>query len=147
MEKLKVENLTEQELEEKMYKEIKELIENSRRRVLSFANTELVNLYWHIGENIVNNFQKGEKRAKYGEHILKNLSIRFTLEYGNGYSKSNLEYMRRFYLYFPIAQALPGQLSWSHYLELLKVKEEYKRNFYMQECINSRWGYRELGRR
>ena len=136
----------EQVLEDKMYREIKELIENSRRRVLIFANTELVNLYWHIGENIVNNLQKGERRAKYGEHILKNLSIRFSLEYGKGYSKRNLEQMRKLYLYYPIAQALPAQLSWSHYLELLKVKDDHIRNFYMQECINSRWGYRELGR-
>ena len=146
MKKLKVENLTEQELEEKMYNEIRELIENSRRRVLRFANTELVNLYWHIGKNIVNNIQNGEKRAKYGEHILENLSIRLTTHYGKNYSLRNLRNMRNFYLLFPIRQALVAELSWMHYLELLKVKEEYKRNFYMQECINSRWGYRELGR-
>ena len=142
----KLQTKEEQELENKMYNEIKELIENSRRRVLIFANTELVNLYWHIGENIVNNFQKGEKRAKYGEHILKNLSIRLTCVYGKSFSKKNLERMRKFYVCYPIATAMLSQLSWSHYLELLKVKEENIRNFYMQECINSRWGYRELGR-
>ena len=146
MEKLKVENLNEKELEEKMYNEIKDLIENSKRRAYIAVNTILLDLYWHIGENIVKNFQKGEKRAKYGESILKNLSIRFTLEYGKGYSLTNMKNMRKFYLYYQKGQALPDQLSWSHYVELLKVKEEPIRNFYMQECINSRWGYRELGR-
>ena len=146
MEKLKVENLGEKELEEKMYKEIKELIENSRRRAYIAVNSILLDLYWHIGENIVNNFQKGEKRAKYGEHILKNLSIRFTLEYGKGYSLTNMKNMRKFYLYYQKGQSMPDQLSWSHYLELLKVKDENIRNFYMQECINSRWDVRTLRR-
>ncbi len=146
MEKLKGENLTEQELEEKMYKEIKELIEISRRRVLRFANTELVNLYWHIGENIVNNLQKGEKRAKYGEHILAKLSARLTGKYGKGYSLRNLKYARQFYMCFQIGQTLSAQLGWSHYLELLKVKDENIRNFYMQECISSKWDVRTLRR-
>ena len=65
MKKLKVENLNEKELEEKMYNEIKELIENSRKRVVSFVNTEKVMLYWNIGKNIVNNFQYGNIKAKY----------------------------------------------------------------------------------
>ena len=136
----------EQELENKMYLEIKDLIESSKRKAYVAVNTILLDLYWHIGENIVNNLQKGEKRAKYGESILKNLSIRFTLEYGKGYSLTNMKNMRKFYLYYQKGQAMPDQLSWSHYVELLKVEEEYKRKFYMQECINSRWNYRELGR-
>ena len=147
MEKLKVENLTEQELEEKMYNEIKDLIESSRKRVVTFVNIEKVTLYWNIGKNIVTNFQKGNVRAKYGTHLLENLFIRLNAKYGSSYSKRNLERMRKFYLCYPIATTLLTQLSWSHYLELLKVKEEPIRSFYMQECINSRWGYRELGRR
>ncbi len=142
----KVETFNEKELEEKMYKEIKELIENSKRRAYIAVNTILLDLYWHIGENIVNNFQKGAKRAKYGEHILENLSIKLTLHYGKNYSLRNLRNMRNFYLLFPIRQALVAELSWMHYMQLIKVKEEPIRNFYMQECINSRWGYRELGR-
>ena len=138
MEKLIVENLNEKELEEKMYNEIKELIENSRKRVLSFVNTEKVMLYWNIGKNIVNNFQYGNIKAKYGTHLLNNLSIRLTNIYGSSYSERNLERMRKFYIYFPISSAMLSKLSWTHYLELLKVKEEHIRNFYMQECINSR---------
>ena len=146
MAKLKVENLGEQELEEKMYNEIKELIENSRKRVLRFANTELVTLYWHIGENIVNNLQEGEKRAKYGKYILANLSMRLTEKYGKGYSLRNLKYARQFYMCFPIGNALRAQLSWTYYKILVRVKDKRERNFYMQECISSRWSYRELER-
>ena len=138
----KLQTKEEQELEEKMYNEIKELIESSKRKAYIAVNTTLLDLYWHIGENIVNNFQKGEKRAKYGEHILKNLSTRFSLEYGKGYSLASLKRMRQFYIYYQKSSPLLSQLSWSHYLELLKVKEENIRNFYMQECINSRWNYR-----
>ena len=54
--------------------------------------------------------------------------------------------MRKFYIYFPIATTVSSQLSWSHYLELIKIDEEAKRNFYIKETINSRWSVRELQR-
>ena len=136
----------EQELENKMYLEIKELIESSKRKAYITVNTILLDLYWHIGENIVNNLQKGEKRAKYGEHVLKNLSIRLTEQYGKGYSLRTLKYARQFYMCFQIGQALLAQLSWTHYIELLKVKDENIRNFYMQECISSKGDVRTLRR-
>ena len=62
------------------------------------------------------------------------------------YSVVNLERMRKFYIYFPIATTVSSQLSWSHYLELIKIEEEPKRNFYLNECINSKWSVRELQR-
>ena len=117
----------EQELENKMYLEIKDLIESSKRKAYVAVNTILLDLYWHIGENIVNNLQKGEKRAKYGESILKNLSIRFTLEYGKGYSLTNMKNMRKFYLYYQKGQSMPDQLSWSHYQELLPIEDKNKK--------------------
>lgn len=54
--------------------------------------------------------------------------------------------MRKFYIYFPIATTVSSQLSWSHYLEILKIDEESKRNFYIKETINSKWSVRELQR-
>ena len=136
----------EKELENKMYLEIKDLIENSKRKAHRVVNTILLDLYWHIGENIVNNLQKGKEKAKYGEHVLRNLSLRLTSTYGKSFSKRNLEQMRKFYIKFPIANSLNSQLSWTYYKILIRVEEESKRNFYMQECINSRWSYRELER-
>ncbi len=136
----------EQELENKMYLEIKDLIESSKRKAYVTVNTILLDLYWHIGENIVNNLQKGEEKAKYGKHVLENLSRRLTSIYGKNFSIESLRRMRRFYGMFPIRSALQTELTWSHYKELLQIKNENIRNFYIQECINSRWSYRELGR-
>lgn len=69
-----------------------------------------------------------------------------TEEFGKGFSKRNLERMRKFYISFPIATTVSSQLSWSHYLELIKINEVNKRNFYLNETINSNWSVRELQR-
>lgn len=105
----------------------------------------MLNLYWNIGKAIME-IQKGDERASYGDAVLEKLSEKLTNEFGKGFSKRNLERMRKFYIYFPIATTVSSQLSWSHYLELLKIDEEPKRNFYMKEAINSRWSVRELQR-
>lgn len=90
--------------------------------------------------------QQGNERASYGDSVLNKLSQKLTAEFGKGFSKRNLERMRKFYICFPIATTVSTQLSWSHYLELIKIEEEPKRNFYVQEAINSRWSVRELQR-
>ena len=105
----------------------------------------MLNLYWHIGKIIIE-IQDGDERAKYGNEILEKLSIKLTNEFGRGFSKRNLERMRKFYMLFSITTTSLSQLSWSHYLELIKIDEEPKRNFYFKETINSRWSVRELQR-
>lgn len=128
-----------------IFEEIKGLINNSRDRVYSAVNTEMLNLYWNIGK-IIMEIQQGNERATYGEAVLEKLSKKLTNEFGKGFSKRNLERMRRFYVCFPIATTLLSQLSWSHYLELIKIEEENKRNFYLKEAVNSKWSVRELQR-
>lgn len=137
-------NINNSEIDE-LFIEIKNLIEQSRERVYKTVNTEMVILYWNIGKMIVEK-QNGKTKAKYMDYIIEQLSVKLSLKYGRGFSKRNLERMRKFYLCYPIATTLLSQLSWSHYLELIKIKEENKRNFYMQECINSHWDVRELQR-
>ena len=105
----------------------------------------MISLYWNIGKMIIER-QNGRNKAKYGDYLLKELSIMLVELYGRGFSLTNLKYMRTFYNIFPISQTLSDQLSWSHYIELIKIKEKNKRDFYMQECINSRWNVRELQR-
>ena len=90
--------------------------------------------------------QQGDERASYGETVLEKLSQKLTHEFGRGFSKRNLERMRKFYICFPIATTVSSQLSWSHYLELIKIDEDPKRNFYIKETINSKWSIRELQR-
>lgn len=128
-----------------IFDNIKELVISSRNKVYSVVNTEMLNLYWNIGK-VIMDIQQGDERANYGDYVLEKLSEKLTAEFGKGFSKRNLERMRKFYIYFPIATTLSSQLSWSHYLELLKIEEEPKRKFYMHECINSRWSVRELQR-
>ena len=128
-----------------IFKEIRNLVNNSRNKVYSVVNIEMLNLYWNIGK-IIMNLQKGEERSIYGDLLLEKLSKRLTQEFGKGFSKKNLERMRKLYLCFPIATTLSSQLSWSHYLELIKINDNNKRQFYLKETINCRWSVRELQR-
>lgn len=128
-----------------IFEEIRDLINSSRNRVYSTVNTEMLNLYWNIGK-IIMEIQWGDERATYGDAVLEKLSERLTNEFGKGFSVRNLERMRKFYICFPISTTVSSKLSWSHYLELIKIEEEPKRNFYLKEAINSRWSVRELQR-
>ena len=128
-----------------IFDNIKEMVISSRNKVYTTVNTEMIHLYWNIGK-IIMEIQKGDERASYGDEVLEKLSKKLTNEFGRGFSKRNLERMRKLYIFFPIATTLSSQLSWSHYLELLKVEEKVKRDFYMKECIESRWSVRELQR-
>ncbi len=105
-----------------MFNNIKELVINSRNKVYNAVNTEMLNLYWNIGKAIME-IQQGDERASYGETVLEKLSQKLTNEFGKGFSKRNLERMRKFYIYFPIATTVSSQLSWSHYLELIKYQQ------------------------
>ena len=137
--------LTEDEYVDSVYNEIKSLILNARRRVVSYINTEHLDLYWNIG-CIIMKVQQGEVRAKYGAKVLDKISAKLTYEFGSGYSVRNLRLMRNFYNCYQIRQAMPAELSWSHHIELLVIKNKEERDFYIQECINSRWDYRTLRR-
>lgn len=124
---------------------IKELVIKSRNKVYQTVNTEMLNLYWNIGKAIME-MQQGDKRANYGDAMLDKLSQKLTNEFGKGFSSRNLRTMRKFYLMYPIWKTVSAKLSWSHYLELIKIDEEPKRKFYLNECINSKWSVRELQR-
>ena len=126
-----------------IFDNIKDLVINSRNKVYQTVNTEMLNLYWNIGKSIME-IQQGDERASYGDSVLVKLSQKLTNEFGKGFSKRNLERMRKFYICFPIATTVSSQLSWSHYLELIKIDEESKRNFYLKETINSKWSVRDL---
>ena len=128
-----------------LFDNIKDMVINSRNRVYSAVNTEMLNLYWNIGKTIME-IQKGDERATYGDAVLDKLSQKLTNEFGKGFSSRNLRTMRKFYLMYPIWKTVSAKLSWSHYLELIKIGKEPKRNFYLNECINSRWSVRELQR-
>ncbi len=124
--------------------EIKELIRLSRQKTAVQINRAILETYWKTGEIIVRYEQNEKIRAAYGERTLLQLSKDLTRELGKGFSRSNLQNMRLFYLNYPICQTLSGKLTWSHYCQLLSISDADKRRFYEKEAENSGWSVREL---
>ena len=131
---------------EAVYKDIRAVLDKARSESLRTVNFVMVQAYWNIGRIIVEEEQKGKKRADYGKGLLQEISNRLTVDYGEGFTVTNLKYMRQFYTSFPIGHALRGELTWTHYRLLLKVDKQEAREFYMQEAVNSNWSTRELER-
>lgn len=132
--------------EQEYYVEVKNLIENyemnTRVRILQ-DNSEKLRTNWEIGRLIVE-AQGGSKRAGYGDELIRKWAFTLSKLYGKNYSYTNLKYMRRFYLLFPIGHTLCGQLSWSHYRYLLSIKNENERNYYINQVILNHLSVREL---
>ncbi|MDD4155372.1 MAG: PDDEXK nuclease domain-containing protein [Candidatus Cloacimonetes bacterium] len=126
--------------------EIGILLTESRKQAGQSINTILVKTYWQIGRYIVEFEQGGNKKSDYGSELLNTLSKDLTLEYGKGFSRSNLVYIRKFYLAFPKSETVSHQLSWSHYFEILKSDNELEISFYTKQCEKENWSVRELKR-
>ena len=132
------------------YKKLVSLIsvlwDTAKENAVLAVNTKLLEASWETGRYIVEYEQHGNIKADYGKQLLTKLSKDLTRLCGKGYSRSNLFNMRQFYIRFPKIQTVSGQLTWSHYLELLKCDEPLEMQFYMKECVNKRWKVRELRR-
>lgn len=132
--------------EEKYYQEIEHLIKrneiNTRVRTLE-KNQTLVTTYWEIGKILVE-AQGGKNRATYGNELIKKWSIKLTELYGKGYDATNLKRFRQFYLYFEKGAPVEHQITWTNYKELLPIKNENKRNYYINLCIKSHLSRRQL---
>ena len=107
------------------------------------ANMELVECYWNVGRLIVE-AQGGKDKSKYGNELLKDWSAKLTKEYGKGYDYTNLSRFRQLYLCFPIIGAVRQQLSWTIIRTILPIKDENKRNYYINLCIENNLSQREL---
>lgn len=126
--------------------DVKNILDTARSNVAREVNNELVVAYWKIGEIIVRYEQNDNIRAAYGEQTLKQLSKALTVEFGKGFSRSNLQNMRALYLNYENCQSLTGKLTWTHYCELPSISDKNKRGFYEKEAINANWSVRELKR-
>ncbi|MCI0539269.1 MAG: PDDEXK nuclease domain-containing protein [Verrucomicrobiales bacterium] len=156
-----------------MLPEIRSLIEEARHRAVAAANLSMVTLYWNIGRVITTELQKAPGRAGYGEALLTRLGDRLKTEYGRGFSRANLQDMRRFYDVFDICQPVASKsvlssirqpvasksgerllvdftkhyhLGWTHYRILLGVPGARQRRFYFEQACHQRWSKRELQR-
>lgn len=129
--------------------DVRQLIESSRAKLASAVNSALTLLYWHIGQRIRSEVLQGE-RAEYGEQIVSSLATQLEADYGRGFSSKNLRHMLRFAEAYPDAQivsTLSRQLAWSHFLEIIYLKDPIQRDFYAQMCAQERWSVRRLRER
>jgi predicted nuclease of restriction endonuclease-like (RecB) superfamily len=138
------------------------LLNEARQKVVQTVNHTMILTYFEIGRMIVEEEQSGKERADYGKQLLKILSQKLTSEFGRGFSEDNISNMRRFYLVYSNQKeisetlsrkseksALPVgefRLSWSHYLKLMRIEDEYERKFYEIESFKNNWSLRELNR-
>ncbi|NCQ58963.1 MAG: DUF1016 domain-containing protein [Flavobacteriales bacterium] len=144
----------------KFYSQIVELLQSARNNVVRVVNQTMVLTYFEIGRMLVEEEQEGKERADYGKQILKELSKVLTKEFGKGFSVDNLENMRRFYLVYGKSETLSRisendisetsfrnfDLSWSHYLKLIRIDDTNERKFYEIEAYKNNWSIRELQR-
>ena len=117
-----------------------------RNRVAAFVGAQTVYTYWEIGKHIVEYEQNGHEKAEYGSDVLNRLSRDLTEHFGKGFSRGNVFYMRKLFITYPKLQTLYELLTWSHYVELLKIEDSLERSFYEKEAEAEHWGVREMKR-
>lgn len=143
-------------------KSIRLIIEGARNTACRAINKAMTQAYWHIGRKIVEEEQKGSRRAGYGARLLEIISSELSAEFGKGFEITNLRRMRRFYLTYKkrgtlspeLHKSRDGQpvadefykLSWSHYCELIKIEDKTKRQYFEKYAINENLSVRELKR-
>lgn len=140
------------------YHKVTTMLKEARENVVRTINKTMVYTYLEIGRMIVEEEQKGKERAEYGKQILKELSNRLYSEFGKGFSVTNLQQMKTFYNVYGKQQTVSAksenatvqdnnlQLSWSHYLFLMRIDNIEERKFYEIETIENNWSLRELRR-
>lgn len=134
---------------ESLYKDIQQLIETARRQVVTQVNQALVITYWQIGKTIKTEVLD-DGRAEYGAGTMELLAEKLVSEYGSGFGRRNLFRMAKFYQQFPdleIVTTVSTQLSWSHFVEILKLEDAVMREFYIKMATEGRWSVRTLRER
>jgi predicted nuclease of restriction endonuclease-like (RecB) superfamily len=126
--------------------EVVALIEKTKYQVVSYANSSLTILFWHIGERILTQNLQND-RGEYGKQIVVTLSRELVKRFGKNYEEKNLRRMIQFTKQFPDIEnvvTLSRHLSWSHFLALIPIKEQSARDFYGKLAFESLFGVREL---
>lgn len=138
---------TEDEL--KFYQDIHTILDEAKSKTYEAANNIMTYAYWNVGKRIVEQEQKGNRKAKYGSYLIKRLSQELSDEYGTGFSVANIRNCRQLYLTFPkesYGYSLIGKLHWSHLRTIMRLDGEEERNFYLKEVANEYWSVKELER-
>jgi len=130
----------------KLLEDLRDLIRSARSKVAQAVNSAMALHYWQVGSRIRTDILNS-KRAAYGAEIVSTLSRQLSAEFGSGYSRPNLFRMIKFAEVFPdgeIVSTLSRQLSWSHFIEILQLKDALQRDFYAEMCRIERWNVRTL---
>jgi len=132
------------------YTEISELLKQARNKSFQTVNAIMVQTYWQIGRRIVEQEQKGKRRAEYGNYLIANLSRYLSETLGKGFSEANLKNVRKFYIIFPEFDQLDTQcvanLSWTNIRLIMRLNLEDERVFYVKEASSQNWSSRQLER-
>ena len=129
-----------------LLQQISDTYTQGRMQAVQAVNTHITQTYWQVGRQIVEFEQGGKARAEYGKALISKLAADLSLRHGRGFSRTNLVYMRLLYQRYPISQKPSHLLSWSHYVELLKLDDDLERSFYEQQAIHEKWSVPELKR-
>ncbi len=128
------------------YADIRKIIIDARSNAVHSVEFMRMMMYWHLGERIFIEEQRGQDRAAYGEYLIKNLARQIEAEFGSGFSYTQLTRARKFYRLYPTTREVHPQLNWSQYRQLIGIDDDYKREYYELEAINNGWTGRELER-
>lgn len=126
--------------------DIRVIIQSSRANAIRSVDFCRVQMYWHIGQRIVEEEQGGNSRAEYGTRLIKNLSKQLEAEFGSGFGRRQLAYARQFYLEYPILHTLCAKFNWSQYKALIDITDKDKREYYALEAANNNWTFRQMQR-
>jgi predicted nuclease of restriction endonuclease-like (RecB) superfamily len=133
------------EIEQLLFTDLAQIIEQGKNQLAKQVNSTITLVYWQVGYTI-NTHILQNKRAEYGKQILTPLAVQLVEKYGNGFAEKNLRRMMQFasiYNEFKIVVTLSRQLSWSHFIELIPLKNEIARLYYAEKIAEEAWSVRE----
>ena len=135
-----------QNIREDFYNDMRAIIINARDNAVRGVEYTRMMMYWYLGERIFVEEQREQDRAEYGEYLIENLAGQLEMEFGSGFSYTQLTRARKFYRLYPIASALRSQLNWFQYRLLIGIDDASKREYYELESVNNAWTGRETER-
>ena len=125
--------------------DVRNIVESGLRKAYQNVNAITVFTYWQVGKRIVEEEQRGEKRAEYGRRLIETLAQVLSMDYSRGFSARDLRNYRQLYLCFndlEIWYTRVPNLTWSHYRTVLSVASDDARYWYVKEASREMWSVR-----
>jgi predicted nuclease of restriction endonuclease-like (RecB) superfamily len=126
--------------------DMRNIIIEARNKAIRSVEYARMMMYWRLGERIFVEEQRGQNRAEYGIYLIKGIAAHLEAEFGSGFSIRQLELCRQFCRAYPNANDVRPQLNWTQYKLLIRIGDEYKREYYELEALKHAWTGRELER-